>query len=554
VTEGGSEAGRTPARLAPLAGLARLVTSARLAPLATPSRLAPLAILAVILAVAAFLRFWDLASNPGGLYGDEAAEGLDAWRLLHQPGFRPDFLVWFQNDGGREALFAYVVAGAFSVFGSSALVLRGVAAAFGVAGVAAVWWLTRRFGTWTALAAAAWAAGSLWLVCVSRDGMRNTIVPFFGAVAAIALLRWADRAGRGGRGALLAAIAAGAVTALAALYTYQPLKLLPAVVALWWLWLRLADRPSYLRLRPGILPFCAAFLLVAAPMLAVAVTNPANYFGRIATTSPFNPDTAAHLDIVRHTLVTLTMFGLSGDPNQRHNVPELPLLSIPLTLVALAGLLRLWRMRRTPEGSLILISLPVFMIPPLAGVDGGAPHFLRALGLAAPLGVTVGLGAAEIVDRARSSRPGADAAAGTAGGAGAARRRWARPLAIGLVAATLAVTAAWTGLAYFTRPIADRYEAYSYPLTAMAEYAAAHPGAAVILDEHSGYVVEFLDADEGTVVYAPGVKVPSPSAHPLYLALSAEDFRAALGDAAVERAVAVAWDPRGRPAVWATTP
>ncbi len=517
-------------------------------------RAAPLALLAAILALAAWLRFFDLATNPGGLYGDEAAEGLDAWRLLHQPGFRPDFLVWFQSDGGREALFAYVVAGAFSLFGSSVVVLRGVAAAFGVAGVAAIWWLARRYGAWTALAAAAWAAGSLWLICVSRDGMRNAIVPFFGAVALAALLRWADRPGRG------AAVAAGAVTALAALYTYQPLKLLPVLVVLWWLWLRVANQPAYRRLRPGIPAFCAAFLPVAAPMLAVALTNPANYFGRIAATSPFNPAADPNANIVGHILYTIGMFGLTGDPNARHNVAELPLLSIPLAALALAGLVRLWRMRRSPEGSLILIALPVFLLPPLLAIDGGTPHFLRALGLAAPLGVTLGLGAAEFADSVRrlTGGAGSEAAgpeeASAVGPGEAVAGRLVHPLAIGLVAAVLAASAAWSGLVYLTRPVADRYQAFSYPLTDMAAYAADHPGTAAILDEHSGYVIEFLNADEGTVVYTPGTKVPSPSAHPFYLALDAEDFRPALGDAAVERAVPVAWDPLGRPVVWATTP
>ena len=99
------------------------------------SRWLALGALGLVAAAAVFLRFFDLATNPGGLYGDEAAEGLDALRLLHQPGFHPDWMVWFQSDGGREALFAYVVAGAFHFFGETALVLRSVAAAFGVAGV-----------------------------------------------------------------------------------------------------------------------------------------------------------------------------------------------------------------------------------------------------------------------------------------------------------------------------------------------------------------------------------------------------------------------------------
>ena len=99
-----------------------------------PAALAAFVAVAGIVVVAVLLRFFDLAANPGGLYGDEAAEGLDAWRLLHQPGFHADFGVWFTSDGGREALFAYVVAGVFSFAGASVVALRATAAAFGVAG------------------------------------------------------------------------------------------------------------------------------------------------------------------------------------------------------------------------------------------------------------------------------------------------------------------------------------------------------------------------------------------------------------------------------------
>jgi hypothetical protein len=115
--------------------------------------------------------------------------------------------------------------------------------------------------------------------------MRNAIVPLFGAVALVALLRWAGRPGRG------SAALAGAATSLAALYTYQPLKLLPVLVVVWLVWLRRVDRPAYERLRAGAVPFVAAFLLVAAPMIAVAITNPTNYFGRAAATSAFTRTT-----------------------------------------------------------------------------------------------------------------------------------------------------------------------------------------------------------------------------------------------------------------------
>jgi hypothetical protein len=495
-----------------------------------------LATFAAILAVAAFLRFYDLAANPGGLYPDEAGEGLDAWRLLHQPGFHADFGVWFPSDGGREALFAYVVAAVFNFAGSTAMALHATAAAFGVAGVAAIGWLGRRFGTWTGLAAAAWAAGSLWLVCVSRDGMRNTIVPLFGALALIALLAWAARPADDRHSGRWAALA-GATAALASLYTYQPLKLIPVLIVVWVLWLWHADRATFRKLLSGAVPFAAAFLLVAAPMIAVAVTEPGSFFGRAAATSAFGSDPSADASPLIHVLRTLAMFGFTGDPNARHDVAGLPLLPLPLSVVAVAGLWRLWRRRRDPGHSLILLALPVFLVPPLIALEGGSPHFLRSLGLAAPLGVTIGLGAVEIVEQVR--------------------RRWNRAagkLAIGAVAVILTAVAVFSGWAYLTRPPAVRYDAFSYDVVFLSGYAADHPGTAVIVGSYSSIDVYFLDASNMPDVYLPGSRIANPSAHRLYVALSVADIRSTLGAGAAARATPIAWDPAGKPTVWSAAP
>jgi hypothetical protein len=272
-------------------------------------------------------------------------------------------------------------------------------------------------------------------------------------------------------------------------------------------------------------------------MIAVAVTNPTNYFGRVASTSPLYPGVEADSNPIVHVLRTVAMFGLTGDPNARHDVAGLPLLPLPLTVVAVTGLVRLWRERRDAGHSLILWSLPVFFAAPLVAVEGGSPHFLRALGLAAPLGVTIGLGAAELVEQVR--------------------RRWnhgAGGPAIAAVAVTLTAVAVWSGWAYLTRPVADRYAAFSYPIVSLASYAAEHPGSAVILDDYSAMDVEFLDASNLPAVFQPGAKVADPSAHSVYLALGLPDIRSTLGSAAADRARPIAWDPAGNPTVWAVTP
>src|SRR5207244_9840233 len=105
---------------------------------------------------AAVLRFWDLGANPGGLFTDEAAEALSAHRILTEPGFHP---VFFSDGGGREALFAYLVAAVFRFAGETTFALRATAAAIGVAAVIGVWLLGWRFRYCTGLVAGACVCG-----------------------------------------------------------------------------------------------------------------------------------------------------------------------------------------------------------------------------------------------------------------------------------------------------------------------------------------------------------------------------------------------------------
>ena len=482
--------------------------------------------LGVAVAGAAILRFVDLGTNPGGLYPDEAMEALSAHRLLTEPAYRP---IFFPDGGGREALFAYLVAGAFRLLGESTLTQRATAAVLGVAAIPAIWLLGRRFGELTGLVAAGWAAGSLWLVAISRDGFRNVLVPLLGALALAAVLWWLDRpSSRRG-------IVAGGLGALATLYTYQPLKLLPLLVIVWLLWVRRVDRATSLRLRPSLLPLGLAFVVVAAPMLVVAVTDPGAYFGRALGVTVADSTQLSAGGLVEHWLRTLGMFAITGDPNARHDVNGLPLLGWPVFLVAVAGLVRLWRRRHDAAHALTLLSLPVFMLPPLIATEGGTPHFLRSLGLAAPLAVTVGLGAAEIL--------------------GWLTDRWSgrvRLVAGAVIAAGLVALAAGSATAYLSRPIADRYAAYSFDLVALAD--AAGPADTVIVDDYSSTVIRFLDADRLPTIVSPGVELSRPAAGELVLARSVADLAGVLGEDAAGTALPVAWDPEGTPSVWAVRP
>src|SRR3984893_12163566 len=103
-----------------------------------------------VLAAAASARLLPLFhGQPGGLYPDEASEGIAALRMLADASYRPVFI---DENGGREALFAYLVAGMFHLTGPSITAIRATSSLVGLAGIVAAWPLLRRVGTRAALA------------------------------------------------------------------------------------------------------------------------------------------------------------------------------------------------------------------------------------------------------------------------------------------------------------------------------------------------------------------------------------------------------------------
>jgi len=484
------------------------------------------------------VRFWALQSQPGGLYPDEAAEGISAQNLLTIPGYHP---VFFNSDGGREGLYAYVVAAIFKVFGSSVLTLRGTAAAVGVAGVIATCVAVRRFGRGPALMAMAWTAGSMWMIAVSRDGFRNILTVLVGAAALAALLRWGDRPSR------WIAVTAGAAVALG-FWTYQPLKLLPLLVVLWLLWMR-AHEPERFRAMWTTWRWAGgAFAVVVAPMVYTAVTDFSSYFGRAAFVSVFNSGSMSMDSYPVHILKTLGMFLFTGDPNARHDVSALPLLGPILVVPFLLGIWHCWRRRNDHGYALVLLGLPVFLLPPLIANEGGAPHFLRSLGLEPYVAACVGLGCLEgiaIVRRLAAGIP--------RSGPSVTETGWT-VCAIG--ATLLGIASAVT---YINRPLEDRYAAFTFADVALANAAVNNPtdggpSTLVILDGYDAMDVQFLDAGRLPTIVAPMTVIANPAVYTLIVAPSRADIAAAVGPGIAANARVVSTDPEGNPVVFDVVP
>ncbi len=494
---------------------------------------------AVLIVLAAILtRFLALQTQPGGLYPDEAAEGLSAQSLLTVPGYHP---VFFNSDGGREALYAYIVAAVFKVFGSSVLTLRGTAAAVGVAGVIATYIAVRRFGRGPALMAMAWTAGSLWMIAVSRDGFRNILTVLVGAAALAVLLRWGDQPSR------WTAVGAGVVTALG-FWTYQPLKLLPLLVILWLLWMHARQPERFQALRSTWRWATIAFVVVVAPMVYTAITDFSGYFGRAAFVSVFNSGSMSQDSYPVHIVKTLGMFFVTGDPNPRHDVAALPLLGPILVVPFLLGMWHCWRRRDDHGYALTLLGLSVFLVPPLVANEGGAPHFLRSLGLAPYVAACIGLGCVEAIAIARR----------LAQRFGGSQRSVTQT---GWTVCAIAVT--WLGIAsaviYLNRPVTDRYAAFTFANVALANAAVNNPtdggpSTLVILDSYDAMDVQFLDAGRLPTIVAPMTKVTNPAVYTLIVASSRADIAAAVGSNIAAQARVGATDPYGNPVVFEVVP
>ena len=487
------------------------------APAQFRSKIVAGALAVVVVGAAAVVRLWPLFhGQPGGLYHDEAAEGLSAIRILSDSSYRPVFI---DENGGREALFAYLVAVMFHFTGPSVTALRATSALVGLAGIVAAWPLLRRFGLWAAVVGIAWMAGSPWLIATSDLGLRNGLTVPFAALAALGLLAWSDRPQR--RFAFIAGFAVGA-----GLWTYQPLKLAPLLVFAWLWWLRRSDRPLYHRMWAGRQWAVFGYLVAAAPYLWTAATDTLLYFGRAAEVSPLNPP-MLRINVLAHTLQTFGMFFVAGDPNPRQDVSALPMLLWPLPVLAAIGVWRLARDRRRPESSLVLAGLVVFMLPPLLALEGGAPHLQRALGLAPFVAALVGVGVLEVVGWARSiGRPFAVAA-------GAAS------------AVAILLTGLYGGWTFAFRPLADRYAAFEFRTVALAA-AGEQPHTAVIVDPYEAQTIHFLDGPD-VPIFTRGQTLPAASG---LAALWSDDFPESLRSSAVvyER------DPAGHPTVWFAPP
>lgn len=352
------------------------------------------AILLLILFLALLFRFWQLNSLPGGLFPDEAANGLDV-NLILQGKLQP----FYERGNGRETLFFYFLALAVALFGRGHFQHHLVSASFGLAEVLATYFLTKRlFGKKVALLASFFMATSSYAVTLSRTAFRANTLPLFTILTLLFLIDFfqAQDPKIKSRSAILAGMFFGL-----GFYTYISYRMMIPLLFLLFGALLFANRDRiknlYFSYRKYALIFLGSSLAAFSWLGYYFLTHPGTFVGRAGQVSIFSQDlnqgdvVGAFLKVFKATLLA---FFTNGDLNWRHNVSGYPLLSpflspffaaglIVFTLTVFLLLKQIWQKkldRKILYISFTAIWFWLMLIPEITTAEG-IPHGLRLAGV-----------------------------------------------------------------------------------------------------------------------------------------------------------------------------
>lgn len=357
-----------------------------------------------IIIVALFFRFYQITTMPGGLFPDEAANGLDV-NLMQQGQLQP----FYERNNGREALFFYMLWGSVEAFGKGPWQHHIVSAGIGVLSVLICFLVARKlFSLFVvddkerkrAISLALWAAffmaSSTWHIVLSRTAFRAILIPLFAGLTFYFMLLTVEAQTKVKR------LLWSAVTAVAfglGFYTYIAYRIMVPIIAVLILWPFLVDlftRPRLEQIKKFFTPtllFIVVSLITIAPLAYYFQQHPGSFIGRSSQVSIFNPDLNhgnLPATVIEVTKQSILGYFYNGDLNWRHNVSGYPFLSIVVSpffglglVLSLLYAIRYAIMPRKYKSGWIhflLIGWFFGMLIPEITTAEGIPHGLRAIG------------------------------------------------------------------------------------------------------------------------------------------------------------------------------
>ncbi len=343
----------------------------------------------ILLIVAAFFRFYRLNELPIGLWRDEAANGLEALRVLDG-----DLDIFY---GTREPLFIYLVALSIAFLGRTPVAIRVVAALAGTATIPITYLLVKEIFQRTeckarviAFLTSLWLATSYWHLNFSRLGFRGVLLPLFASLSFYLLWRGWNRLPSP---RVLVWFALSGFCFALAFYTYTPSRFLPLLLLPFlvqavrriWSGFRAQDgvpKSTAPLASPisALAVFAICFVFVFAPLGAHFVADPGSFLVRsgVSVFGALDERPLASL-LTENTLRQLGMFGFLADPNTRHSPAGRPAFELFTLACLLVGLVVSLRRGRSMPYSFCLLWFFAMLLPAILTYPE-LPHSLRAIG------------------------------------------------------------------------------------------------------------------------------------------------------------------------------
>lgn len=358
-----------------------------------------------IVALASFLRLWDLKTIPPGLYPDEAMNGNNALEAKAAG----DYKMFYPENNGREGLFINLQALSLGVFGNEPWALRLVSAIFGILTVLGTFFLARALfkRDRLALIAAFFIAVSFWHINFSRIGFRAIMAPFF-LVWSLYFLwsavenRQSDKP-ENAWDTLKSAF--GGILFGLGFHSYISYRVAPILLALPFFKILQTKKSGGKCAMCQLAVFILFALVATAPLGIYFLNNPADFLGRTSQLSIFatsHPLQNLGMNIIK----TAGMFWIAGDYNWRHNLSGAPELWWPVGILFLAGIIIAIRALIANYKSqlhywLIFLWIAVGLLPVIISNEG-IPHALRAIIVIPPVLILAAAGAENILNHLAS--------------------------------------------------------------------------------------------------------------------------------------------------------
>ena len=333
-----------------------------------------LLLLTLITLVAAILRFYRLDDIPPGLCGDTAYKGIGANRIL-----TGEYPIFFEESwGGIEPIYMYLLAGLFTVLGSTPLTIKLLSAIIGIVTVPLLYLLVREMLSSRAVAflASAFLAISFWHINYSRLGWEIILAPLF--VMLTLYFLWRGLTTNRWREFLWAGLALGT-----SLYTYQALRFLVILVVAYLGYRVFVENGFWGKYAPKVGLSLLVAVLVFVPLGAYYATHSDTFLRRAAEVSIFNPEKNPEgplRSFLESSVKVLGTYNLRGDPLWRHNLPGRPAFDMLTSILFFLGLVVSLTRRRQRPYSLLLFWLVILTLPPILTPPRDVPHFSRSIG------------------------------------------------------------------------------------------------------------------------------------------------------------------------------